>query len=185
MTVCFVFSTVTPKPTSDLVVFKRIIHQLAVDSVAEDGCIFYQILQTAEEPNIYYVLSKFRDMEALELHEQAPSRMTAMNNFLELARSDMNQKIAQYASSQDVSTMSDDSSFHRVGSVRLVVTVTVFDEPQFILLAQRLTNETLQEEGNVSYTFAKVTETVDASNQGLRAGPSATLEYMFIELFKG
>ena len=93
MTVCFVFSTVTPKPTSDLVVFKRIIHQLAVDSVAEDGCIFYQILQTAEEPNIYYVLSKFRDMEALELHEQAPSRMTAMNNFLELARSDMNQKL--------------------------------------------------------------------------------------------
>ena len=94
---------------------------------------------------------------------------------------DITQKIANDASTQEMATASNDSSHHRAGSIRMVVTVTVFDEPQFILLAQRLTNETLQEEGNLSYTFAKVTETVEASNKD----PATTMEYLFIELFQG
>ena len=69
MTVCFVFSTLTPKPSCDIDEFKRLINQLAGESSAEEGCLLYQVLHTAEDPNIYYVLSKFRDMEALELHD--------------------------------------------------------------------------------------------------------------------
>ena len=187
MTACFVFSTVTPKPSCNLDEFKRLMSELTAESLSEEHCLLYQVLQTAEESNIYYVLSKFRDLEALEAHEQSTSRMALMDQFREQTKSDMIQKIANDASIQeDTSVTANESSLQRVGNVRLVVTVTVFDESQFIALAQRLTNATRKETGNITYTFAKVTETVEASiNKGIKAGPAETMEYMFIELFQG
>ena len=187
MTACYVFSTVTPKPTCNLDEFKRLMSQLTTESLSEEHCLLYQVLQTAEDSNIYYVLSKFRDLQALEAHEQSASRMAFMNQFREQTKSDMIQKIANDATNQeDDSVVVNESSLQRVGNLRLVVTVTVFDEPKFIALAQRLAIATRKEAGNITYTFAKVTETVEASiNKGIKAGPAETMEYMFIELFQG
>jgi len=185
---CFVYSKVTPNPSCDVDEFKRLMNQLTADSLAEEHCLLYQVLQTTDEPSIYYVVSKFKDFEALEAHEQSSSRMASMDQFRELTKSDMIQKIANDASIQDVSvsTVANESSLQQTGNVRLVVTVSVFDEPQFISLAQRLTDATRKESGNISYTFVKVTETVEATiSHGIRAGPPATMEYLFIELFQG
>ena len=182
MSAIFVFSTVIPNSSCNLDEFKRIMNQLTVDSLAEEHCLLYQVLQTADEPNVYYILSKFRDFGALEVHEHSASRMASMNKLT--TSCDLYQKITHDASIQDV--MLNESSLQRVGNLRLVVTLTVFDEPKFIALAQRLAIATRKEAGNITYTFAKVTEKVEASiNKGIKAGPAETMEYMFIELFRG
>jgi quinol monooxygenase YgiN len=61
--------TVRPEKTGDA---RRVLAVLAEKSRAETGCVRYEVLQSASEPNVFALLEEWENAAALEAHVVTP-----------------------------------------------------------------------------------------------------------------
>lgn len=66
-----VFAKVTVKPNE----VERFLHHLEADasgSLEESGCVRFDVLRDAANPNVFYLYEVYRDRDAYAVHQEAP-----------------------------------------------------------------------------------------------------------------
>lgn len=147
---------------------------LATKSREEAGNIYYDFVKAKDTDGTvtsdYYIIEKYADQAAVELHFKTDYFLTLVPQLVEKGMTIKFLKQANDLSTGEMSLPSTapDPSF--VKALRLIVSVHVSNEEEFISIAQRLAEKSREEVGCLDYTFAKVKESSDC-------------EYFFIELW--
>lgn len=147
---------------------------LATKSREEAGNIYYDFVKAKDTDGTvtsdYYIIEKYADQAAVELHFKTDYFLTLVPQLVEKGMTIKFLKQADDLSKGEISLPSTapDPSFAK--ALRLIVSVHVSNEEEFISIAQRLAEKSREEVGCLDYTFAKVKE-------------SSECEYFFIELW--
>lgn len=162
-----VFVSLSPKTPEDEAGVKEVCMELVTESNKEVGCLYYHFYPSADSPNVFYIVEKYVDANAVADHNSTPHFTMLIPSLL--AKADV--QFIKRAPQQTDSTKFATVDVAKGTAVRFIVSVFVTDEAKFIETAQQLTNASLSEEGCCDYTFAKVDESPDN-------------EYLFVELWK-
>lgn len=146
---------------------------LAAKSREEVGNTYYDFVKAKDTDGTttddYYIIEKYVDQDAVEVHFKTEYFLTLVPQLVEKG---MIIKFLKQA--VDLSTgkrLLPPTATDPCGkALRLIVSVVVSNEEEFVSLAQKLTEKSREEDGCLDYTFAKVKE-------------SAECEYFFIELW--
>jgi quinol monooxygenase YgiN len=146
---------------------------LATKSREEAGNIYYDFVKAKDTDGTvtttYYIIEKYVDQAAVELHFKTEHFLTLVPQLVEKGMTIKFLKQADDLCTGERSlppTATD--SFAK--ALRLIVSVHVSSEEEFVSIAQRLAEKSREEAGCLDYTFAKVKESADC-------------EYFFIELW--
>lgn len=66
----------------------KLLSQLANHSMAESGCIHYQILQSAEQPNVFMTFETWESKQAEQLHWEMEHLKSTLSELTPLLLSD-------------------------------------------------------------------------------------------------
>jgi quinol monooxygenase YgiN len=146
---------------------------LAAEAEKEDGNIYYSFVKAKESADKknddYYIIEKYVDEAAVEFHSQTPH---IINMVPEIVAKGASIKSLKHA--VELGTGERQKPHAAVDpdgkALRLVATLAVTDDKEFVEVAQKYIEASREEDGCLGFTFAKVKESIEN-------------EYFFIELW--
>jgi quinol monooxygenase YgiN len=145
---------------------------LAHQSSKEVGCIYYNFVKAEEAEDVgkdeYYIVEKYVDQEALDLHNKSYHFLTLVPELQEKGAEIVYiKKAIEVSSGVRLNPLPVFKS--RKKFLRLMISLTVVkDEEKFLALAKKMCEVYRERDGCLDFTFAKVLD-------------SAENEYLFIE----
>jgi quinol monooxygenase YgiN len=145
-----------------------IVEELTATTVQEDGCLYYKLRKEESEGNRYLLLEKWESKDHLDAHQKAEHFVRLVPQLV--ASCEITSLLNATDHYGSLKAYRSDISGTFSTAVRLIVTVKVKDEVQFIRLASELTDASNAEDGCIEYSFARIEGSAD--------------EYAFVELWK-